>query len=94
MIKKPVTLQSDLDMESRPIAHLVQEASQYDSTVYIEMDNMKINAKSIMGMMALQSHQPGKGTNLTLIAGGRRRGAGCKWSGIISACTVINNIHR
>ena len=23
MIKKPVTLQSDLDMESRPIAHLV-----------------------------------------------------------------------
>ena len=44
MIKKPVTLQSDLDMESRPIAHLVQEASQYDSTVYIEMDNMKINA--------------------------------------------------
>ena len=67
MIKKPVTLQSDLDMESRPIAHLVQEASQYDS---IEMDNMKINAKSIMGMMALQSHQPGKGTNLTLIAEG------------------------
>jgi len=69
MIKKPVTLQSDLDMESRPIAHLVQEASQYDSTVYIEMDNMKINAKSIMGM-TLQSHQPGKGTNLTLIAEG------------------------
>ena len=54
MIKKPVTLQSDLDMESRPIAHLVQEASQYDSTVYIEMDNMKINAKSIMGMMSLR----------------------------------------
>ena len=53
MIKKPVTLRSDLDMESRPIAHLVQEASQYDSTVYIEMDNMKINAKSIMGMMSL-----------------------------------------
>ena len=52
MIKKPVTLRSDLDMES------------------IEMDNMKINAKSIMGMMALQSHQPGKGTNLTLIAEG------------------------
>ena len=48
----------------------MQEASQYDSTVYIEMDNMKINAKSIMGMMALQSHQPRKGTNLTLIAEG------------------------
>ena len=54
MIKKPVTLQSDLDMESRPIAHLVQEASQYTSQVYIEIDNKKINAKSIMGMMSLK----------------------------------------
>ena len=60
MIKKPVTLQSDLDMESRPIAHLVQEASQYDSTVYIEMDNMKINAKSIMGMNGITVTPAGK----------------------------------
>ena len=67
MIKKPVTLQSDLDMESRPIAHLVQEASQYDSTVYIEMDNMKINAKSIMGMMSLTFSG---GEEFTVIADG------------------------
>ena len=44
MIKKPVTLQSDLDMESRPIAHLVQEASQYDSTVYIDEDKDNTSA--------------------------------------------------
>ena len=68
MIKKPVTLQSDLDMESRPIAHLVQEASQYDSTAYIEMDNMKINAKSIMGMMSLKLQ---KGEDVTIIADGQ-----------------------
>ena len=67
MIKKPVTLQSDLDMESRPIAHLVQEASQYDSTVYIEMDNMKINAKSIMGMMTLGLDT---GENVTITVSG------------------------
>ena len=53
MIKKPVTLQSDLDMESRPIAHLVQEASQYDSTIYIEAEGKRVNAKSIMGLMSL-----------------------------------------
>ncbi|MCI8503264.1 MAG: HPr family phosphocarrier protein, partial [Dorea sp.] len=29
MIKKPVTIQANRDMEARPIAHLVQEASQY-----------------------------------------------------------------
>lgn len=67
MIKKPVTIQSDLDMESRPIAHLVQEASQYVSTVYIEMENKKINAKSIMGMMTLRLE---KGTDLTVVAEG------------------------
>ena len=53
MIKKPVTIQNNMDMEDRPIAHLVQEASQYASQVYIEIDNKKINAKSIMGMMSL-----------------------------------------
>lgn len=53
MIKKPVTIQANMDMEARPIAHLVQEASQYSSKVYIELDEKKINAKSIMGMMSL-----------------------------------------
>ena len=70
MTKKEMQIQLAGGLEARPVAMLVQVASQYDSTVYIEMDNMKINAKSIMGMMALQSHQPGKGTNLTLIAEG------------------------
>ena len=37
----------------RPIAHLVQEASQYKSRIFIEMEDKKINAKSIMGMMYL-----------------------------------------
>ena len=53
MTKRTVTIQSELDMETRPVAHLVQEASQYSSMVCIEMDNKQINAKSIMGMMSL-----------------------------------------
>ena len=32
---------------------LVQVASQFDSTVYVEADGRKVNAKSIMGMMTL-----------------------------------------
>ena len=53
MIRKPVTIQNNMDMEDRPVAHLVQEASQYASQVYIVMGSKKINAKSIMGMMTL-----------------------------------------
>ena len=67
MIQKPVTIQANMDMEARPIAHLVQEASQYSSKVYIELDEKKINAKSIMGMMSLKLT---KGTNLVVVADG------------------------
>ena len=67
MIKRPVTIGTKMDMESHPIAHLVQEASQYKSQVFIEMENKKINAKSIMGMMSLDLSQ---GTNLTVVAEG------------------------
>ena len=67
MVKRTVTIQADLDMDTRPVAHLVQEASQYSSKVCIEMDNKKINAKSIMGMMSLNL---GKGTSFTVVAEG------------------------
>lgn len=67
MIKKAVTIRANMDMDAHPIAHLVQEASQYKSQVYIEMDNKKINAKSIMGMMTLPLS---KGISLTVVADG------------------------
>ena len=56
MIKKPVTIQNNMDMEDRPIAHLVQEASQYASQVYIEIDNKKINAK-VFSQVSLPKQQ-------------------------------------
>ena len=40
-------------LEARPIAVLVQVASQYDSSIYLETDKKRVNAKSIMGMMTL-----------------------------------------
>ena len=54
MTKKEITIQLDSGLETRPVALLVQVASQYDSDIYIESDNKCINAKSIMGMMALR----------------------------------------
>ena len=67
MIKKPVTIQNDMEIEDRPIAHLVQEASQYVSQIYILMDDKKINAKSIMGMMSLRLQ---KGESVEVVADG------------------------
>ena len=66
MIKKSVTIEKDMEKEDMPIAHLVQEASQYSSTVYFEVGSKKINAKSIMGMMSLRLQQ---GENIVITDG-------------------------
>ena len=53
MIKKTVKIQLSEGLDARPIALLVQEASQYSSSVYIEVDQKQVNAKSIMAVMSL-----------------------------------------
>ena len=53
MVKKTVTVQRADGLEARPIAMLVQKASQFSSSVHIEVGTKNINAKSIMGMMSL-----------------------------------------
>lgn len=53
MKKKSITIQLNEGPDARPIAVLVQVASQYESTVHIHMADKHVNAKSIMGMMTL-----------------------------------------
>ena len=53
MITRKITIGIPAGLEARPVAMLVQVASQYDSTIYIEDGSRKVNAKSIMGMMVL-----------------------------------------
>ena len=53
MIKKTITVRLSNGLEARPVAMLVQVASQYDSRIQIECGDRRVNAKSIMGMMTL-----------------------------------------
>ncbi|MBS7302875.1 MAG: HPr family phosphocarrier protein [Lachnospiraceae bacterium] len=53
MISKEMTIRLENGLEARPVAMLVQVASQYDSAIYLEAGEKKVNAKSIMGMMSL-----------------------------------------
>ncbi|MDY5846176.1 MAG: HPr family phosphocarrier protein [Bariatricus sp.] len=75
MIKKPITIQLSEGLDARPIALLVQEASQYSSTVYIEVADKQINAKSIMGMMSLRL-TPGE--EITVVTNGDDEEAAAK----------------
>lgn len=54
MIQKKMTINISTGLEARPVAVFVQVASQFDSSIYVEVGTKKVNAKSIMGMMTLR----------------------------------------
>ena len=54
MTKRTVTIELASGLEARPIAMLVQLASSYESRIYVQSDNKKVNAKRIIGMMTLE----------------------------------------
>lgn len=53
MVTKNMTIEIQTGLEARPVAVLVQVASQFESSIYVEHENKRVNAKSIMGMMTL-----------------------------------------
>ena len=53
MITKDMTIEISTGLEARLVAVFVQVASQFDSSIYVQHDNKRVNAKSIMGMMTL-----------------------------------------
>ena len=67
MLTKSVEIKLPRGLEARPVAELVQLASKYESTVHIEAQSKKVNAKSIMGMMTLNLNS---GEEVTVIAEG------------------------
>ena len=67
MTTKEMTINIPSGLEARPVALLVQVASKYESSIYIECENKKVNAKSIMGMMSLGL---ASGENIVVTANG------------------------
>ena len=53
MKEKSIKIQLSGGLDARPVAMLVQVASQHEGSVYIETEGKRVNAKSIMGMMSL-----------------------------------------
>jgi len=67
MISKTIAIKIPTGLEARPVAVLVQVASQHESSIYIESENRRVNAKSIMGMMSLGLRE---GESITINASG------------------------
>ena len=53
MISREMEIKIPSGLDPSTIALFIQIASQYDSLIYVESENARVNAKSIMGMMSL-----------------------------------------
>ena len=67
MISQQVTIVNKLGLHARAASKLVNQASRYESEVFIGKDGNRVNAKSIMGVMMLAAS---KGTEILLEADG------------------------
>lgn len=53
MITKEIVINIPNGLEARPVALLVQVASQYECSIHLASNEKRVNAKSIMGMMSM-----------------------------------------
>ena len=67
MSKKSIIVSSVSKNHANPIAELVQLACRFDSEIILESDNRRINAKSIMGIMAFN---PTEGMSVEIVTEG------------------------
>ncbi len=67
MVRKEITIMNELGLESKTAAMLIQKASNYKSSVWIEKGDRKANAKSLLGILSLGI---ASGTKVALILEG------------------------
>lgn len=67
MVQEKVKVVNRLGMHARPAAMFVSHASKFKSEVYLEKNGLKVNGKSIMGVMMLAAEA---GSELNIIVNG------------------------
>ena len=53
MISKEVIVRCESGLHNKQATYFVQKANEFESSVYLEAQNRKMNAKSLLGIMSL-----------------------------------------
>ena len=72
MISRGLTINNNVGLHARPATFFVQKANSFKSAIWVEKEDCRVNAKSLLGVLSLGIT---KGTNITLIADGADEGA-------------------
>ena len=68
MKTRDVVITNASGLHARPATFFIQKANSYKSTILVEKDDRKVNAKSLLGVLSLGIAQ---GMTITLIADGQ-----------------------
>ena len=72
MISRNVTIKNSVGLHARPATFFIQKANSYKSSIWVEKEDCRVNAKSLLGVLSLGIV---KGMTITLIADGNDEAA-------------------
>ena len=67
MYTQEITVQNEVGLHARPATYFIQKANEFKSGIWLEKDERRVNAKSLLGVLSLGIV---KGTTITLLADG------------------------
>ena len=68
MYEKKATIKKQVGLHARPATFFIQKANEYRSSIWIEKEDRRVNAKSLLGVLSLGVAQ---GATITIIADGQ-----------------------
>ena len=72
MVKKEMTITNNIGLHARPATFFIQKANTFKSSIWIEKDERRVNAKSLLGVLSLGI---AKGMVVSIIADGQDENA-------------------
>ena len=67
MYTQEVTIKNEVGLHARPATFFIQKANEFKSGIWVEKDERRVNAKSLLGVLSLGIT---KDMSITLIADG------------------------
>ena len=67
MVTQEVPINNEVGLHARPATFFIQKANEFKSGIWVEKDERRVNAKSLLGVLSLGIT---KGTTITLLADG------------------------
>ena len=67
MVSNEVTVQNSVGLHARPATFFIQRANEFKSSIWVEKDERRVNAKSLLGVLSLGIV---KGTKINIVADG------------------------